>query len=215
VKIREIELSAAITYFEMGYIYKITAPNGKIYVGQTIYTVDARWRDHCYDAFDPKKNHCKLLNAHIRKYGALYFTIETIIECDNSELNQLEEYYIKTLNTLKPKGLNLKPGGSVSLHTEETKKKISETLKDCEVPVERRLKLSATKKKLSQCSHLPMYVVERRKDGVAYGYRVCNHPNGKDREFVHQKLTMDEKLKLALEYLEVMLVSDKLTHNQL
>ena len=41
-----------------GEIYLIKSPSNKIYIGQTIYDHMTRWRDHIYDALDPKKDHC-------------------------------------------------------------------------------------------------------------------------------------------------------------
>ena len=36
---------------------------------------------------------------------------------------------------------------------------------------------------------------------VAGGYAVCNHPKAKNKWYVSGKLTMEEKYKLAYEYL--------------
>lgn len=88
-----------------GYIYKITNKvNGMSYIGQTRYTVEFRWRQHQH-----KKDNCYFHNA-IRKYGAENFTVETIEECDVSQLDNREIYYIAKYNTFE-KGYNLTIGG--------------------------------------------------------------------------------------------------------
>lgn len=184
----------------MGIIYKVEAPNGKLYIGQTIHNAEKRWKEHIIDANDHKKNHCKLLNASIRKYGPNEFKVTTILECEDIELNSYEQSYIKEFNTLSPNGLNLKEGGSNGKHHDDTKKKISITLKGCDVPIERRLKLSATKNR----GNLPMYVIEVRKQGIHIGYRVANHPNGGEKRFINPSETMEHKLHMALEHLKTL-----------
>ena len=170
-------------HLNMGVIYKIVAPNGKVYVGQTIHNVERRWKEHIIDANDARKDHCKLLNRSIRKYGSDNFSIEVIEMCDNSKLNQRETYYIHTLSTLKPNGLNLKLGGSNGSHIDETKQKISNALKGCEVPESRRLKLSKTKKN----NDLPMYLIHVKHNNEIIGYRVCNHPIGGEKKFTNKR----------------------------
>jgi ribosomal protein L39E len=113
-------------------------------------------------------------------------------------MNMYEEKFILEYGTLKPNGLNLKPGGSSSPHIQETKEKISSALKGCEVSVERRTKLSHTSK---QNKDLPMYLLELKTDEQVVGYRVCNHPKGPERRFKDITKTLDEKLQLAKDYL--------------
>lgn len=188
----------------MGYIYKLLAPNGKAYIGQTTSTTFKRWREHIYDAFDEKKNHCKVLNASIRKYGHENFTTETILECDNSLLNEKEAFYIFTLNTSCPNGLNIKQGGNNSRHREETKAKISASLKG-KPKSYHQITTSAQSRKQSV---LPMYVIEARRNTEIIGYRVCNHPNKGEKKFCNANKTRDENLEDALLYLKYL---DQLT----
>lgn len=88
-----------------GYIYKITNKvNGLSYIGQTRYTVEFRWRQHQH-----KYDGCYFHNA-IQKYGAENFTVETLEECEVSQLDSREIYYIAKYNTFE-KGYNLTIGG--------------------------------------------------------------------------------------------------------
>ena len=181
----------------MGVIYRITSPNNKIYIGQTIYSAQKRWKEHIIDAYDAKKNHCKLLNASIRKYNPDDFKIEVVVECDNNDLDYLEQYYIKFEKTYSPYGLNLKLGGSNGQHLDSTKQKISNALKGCHVPKERREKLSATKKN----NGLPMYIIEYKKNGDVKGYRVCNHPNGMEKKFTKHG-NLQQNLNAAIDHVK-------------
>lgn len=190
----------------MGIIYKATSPSGKSYVGQTIYGLDNRWRDHVYDAFDPKKDHCKLLNRAIRKYGKDAFMLEILCEADSAKLNDLETHYIKLHNTVKPHGYNLTYGGGTNMHLEETKQKISNSLKGIPKPREVLEKRSKTKK---QGSDLPMYLIERRKNGIVIGYRVT-YPNHPERCFIDKRLSLEDKLTLAKTYLNSMATVQRL-----
>jgi group I intron endonuclease len=106
-------------------IYLITNKiNGKRYVGQTIQTLRNRWHGH-KQASLPGKSTVPLYNA-IRKYGLENFEIKVLSRSHSmEELNHREAYCIKLLGTLSPNGYNLATGGSNSLHSQETKDKIS------------------------------------------------------------------------------------------
>lgn len=110
----------------MGYIYCLTSPSGKKYVGMTSSTVESRWSTHIRDA-RLRTNKSAIQNA-IRKHGADSFVVETLAEEDDlRELCLLEAYWIERLGTLAPGGYNLKGGGeSGYAFTDEAKKKISD-----------------------------------------------------------------------------------------
>jgi group I intron endonuclease len=186
-----------------GYIYKATSPSGKSYIGQTKDEIKNRWRDHSYDAFDSKKDHCKLLNRAIRKYGKDAFTLECLEHCSIYDLDEKEAFYITKYNTMKPFGYNLKVGGSSCKHTDETKEKIKLSLVGKPKSNLMRSKLSNTKKQANG-SDLPQYIVNIRKSNNVVGFRITGHPNqnGTEKRFASQGLSMDEKLKLAMDYLD-------------
>lgn len=70
-----------------------------------------------------------IINRALIKYGYSNFSLEILEYCDKADLTSREQYYIDKLN---PKYNILKIAGSSSgyKHTEETKKKISEALKE-------------------------------------------------------------------------------------
>ncbi len=118
-------------------IYKITnISNGKIYVGQAVshilnhkryrpYGHEGRFRCHISEAFSTKKNQSHYLNNAIRKYGVNDFTVELIEYCEIDKSDEREIHYIKEFNSLFPNGYNLKNGGNVFTHSNESKKRVS------------------------------------------------------------------------------------------
>ena len=111
----------------IGYIYKLTSPNGKIYIGQTINKKQRKYHynSKCF------KQQIKLWN-NVQKYGwKPGETFEIIEEClcgDNKcILNEREKYWIQYYDSLK-NGLNCNEGGYGNtgyIASEETKNKIS------------------------------------------------------------------------------------------
>lgn len=176
----------------MGFIYLITSPSGKKYIGQTIQTIEKRWKQHIDSSKKIYKDHCKVLNKSLRKYDINLFTIEVLEECVNSELDTKEIEYIEKFNTIVPNGMNIKKGGSKGTHHEDTKKQISETLKGRKVTLETRQKMSKSSKE----DDLPMYLIK-----ISNGYRVCNHPMGLDKRFITTKKCDEYNYSRAIEYL--------------
>lgn len=111
-------------------IYKITNKiNGKLYIGQTVQKLIDRWSDHCRPCLGRHVNRSAIASA-IRKHGKDNFIIEEIdTALTQKELNIKEMTYIKALSTLSPNGYNLELGGDSKRCHEETKAKISATLK--------------------------------------------------------------------------------------
>jgi hypothetical protein len=108
----------------MGYIYKITNKiDNKIYVGQTIQNVEARWKDHL-----KKGSNCRYLKSAINKYGLDNFDFKLVCITFDNQLDDMEIKYIEQYNSLVPNGYNLRQGGNSGRHNAETKQKIAETL---------------------------------------------------------------------------------------
>ena len=97
----------------MGIIYKITNNiNNKIYIGQTIRDLNARWQEH-------KKVANQLLNSQsnsplyqaMRKYGIEHFQIEQLEEVENDALDARECYWINFYDSYR-QGYNATLGGN-------------------------------------------------------------------------------------------------------
>lgn len=94
----------------MGFIYKITSPLGRVYVGKTKDLKrrigDYRWRN---------KKHKSFVCSSINKYGWDAHKFEVIEECSDDVLSEREIFWIKELNTYyvdNPEfGMNLTTGG--------------------------------------------------------------------------------------------------------
>ena len=94
-------------------IYLLTnTVNGKVYVGQTSFTLEKRWREHLRLAFSNKPRKQRLHWA-IQKYGAEVFVKTTLATAATpEELDKLEEQYIRQFDsTDKAKGYNDSAGG--------------------------------------------------------------------------------------------------------
>lgn len=130
-----------------GLIYLISNNiNNKCYVGQTTQKLEKRWQGHITDSRRKKT----LFSRAIKKHGVKNFIITTI-ETVNSmkELNELEAFFIKKFNTLKPFGYNLDSGGGNFWRHPSTGKKISEAKKG-QTPWNKNIPCSKeTKQKIS------------------------------------------------------------------
>lgn len=92
----------------MGYIYKITnLINNKVYIGQTRNTIQQRMYRHWFNAKTAKTG----IDKALFKYGKDNFTVDTICECENEQLDELERFYVKQYGAYGPAGYNLTPGG--------------------------------------------------------------------------------------------------------
>jgi group I intron endonuclease len=111
-----------------GIIYLINNKiNNKIYIGQTINDFDRR-----YDNNLEKRTSNEHLKRSIHKYGIENFEIDKEFDIAYSKegLDKLEDMYIKIYNTIDPKyGYNNKTGGANGKPTDETRKKLSKSLK--------------------------------------------------------------------------------------
>lgn len=113
------------------YIYKITnIINNKLYIGLTRQSNPImRWYRHISNArlgIDGS-----LYNA-IRKYGEDKFIFDLLIQTKSEEdLNYFEKYFIEFFKTTNKKfGYNLKTGGANPTLNEESRKKLSNTIKE-------------------------------------------------------------------------------------
>lgn len=118
----------------IGIIYKYTAPNGKIYIGQTLNEERRR-----KEFFTQKKYSGFKFNNAIKKYKPENFEYEVLYkkEYNNQEeafidLNEQEIKYIKQYNSIE-NGYNISTGGMSINHVmnnEETKQRMINSLKE-------------------------------------------------------------------------------------
>lgn len=96
-----------------GIIYIITnSINNKVYIGQTIQTLNKRWEGHCRKACSKNEANMRIKRA-IFKYGKDNFSIKELEKCSIEELNEREIYYINLYNSYT-NGYNSTRGGSVN-----------------------------------------------------------------------------------------------------
>ena len=84
-------------------IYKITNPNGRIYIGQSI---NIKWRFSNYRRIDKcVKSSIKLYRSLI-KHGSENHKFEIIEECDIDVINERERYWQEFYNACSAENLN-------------------------------------------------------------------------------------------------------------
>ena len=155
----------------MGCVYLVeNTVNRKCYIGKTIGTLEHRKRCHYTDSKHRNTN-VVFYNA-LRKYGRKDFVWIKLYESDNNEkLIEKEIYFIKKYKTKSPHGYNLTNGGDGTVgyiyskaskkkmskaqkgkihpHSEETKRKISESHKGISINLGRP-RSKKTKEKISR-----------------------------------------------------------------
>lgn len=105
------------------YIYKHTAPNGKVYIGQTCQKLENRFGKDGY-----RYKGCRLFYNAIQKYGWDNFKHEILFEgLTLEEANEKEVELIRNYRSNERSfGYNLQNGGNNGLPNEETRRKMSE-----------------------------------------------------------------------------------------
>lgn len=98
---------------KFGKIYLITNDvNSKLYIGQTIQTLNKRFNGHCcYSKSDKSAN--MYIKRAIHKYGRDKFHIKLVEECPINILNEREKYWISFYDSYNT-GYNLTLGGQDS-----------------------------------------------------------------------------------------------------
>lgn len=146
-------------------IYMITnKKTNDIYIGQSS-DISKRFKNYFSLSYIKSKDSLKINKALI-KYGYLNFSVTILEYCDKSELLIREQYYFDKLN---PQYNKLKIAGNSlnSKHKEETKTKISKSLKGVYVNENSAQKALSTKNsediklKKSAVSGKPVYIYEK------------------------------------------------------
>lgn len=106
-----------------GFIYKITSPDGMIYIGQTIKSVQARCKQHTYP------NGCLRIYRAYNKYGSSGMSVSILGHHPLSMLDAEEIKAIKDHNCISPLGYNLCGGGECGRNpSEETRQRYREAI---------------------------------------------------------------------------------------
>lgn len=130
--------------------------NGKKYIGQS-QDIEKRWKEH-KERLENNKHYNTHLQNSWNKYGKNAFSFIIIERCHKNALNNRERYWINYHNTYNnPQHYNLTPGGDIGIrgahkghkHSKETKKKISESLKNNQ-NTKGRKHSEETKRKMSE-----------------------------------------------------------------
>lgn len=128
-----------------GYVYKITSPRNKVYIGSTI---NLKNRLYHYSSHNCKKQY--KLYSSLKKYGFENHTIEVLEEPVLEILRQREHYYGMLYDTLSKNGLNLslpKSNAKYESMTKDTRDKIAESHKGKKLSESHRLKIIEALKK--------------------------------------------------------------------
>lgn len=214
----------------MGYIYCITSPSGKRYIGQTERHFEKRFNEHCKCL-----GGCLLLENAIRKYGRESMKFEILLMIDNKKLDEYEVKFILLYNTLEPFGYNIRAGGGTGKHSEASKQRMREAKlggknPNYGKPRSELTKLAISKSKSGSRHHffgksltekhklalsvshkkthidLPMYMVYVKERPAQYqgsGYAIINHPTLPTKYFTSKQLSDKEKYNRAYEYLKL------------
>jgi len=128
-----------------GIIYKVTnEKTGKVYIGQTTYTLAKRKKGHKYQAMKGDKR--SAFQIAILEHGISAFSWDEIDKADSKEeLNAKEKYWVAFYKARDPQfGYNLTEGGVDAKPSEETRRKLSEVRKN--MSAETRRKMSEARK---------------------------------------------------------------------
>lgn len=175
-----------------GYIYRISSPSGRSYIGQTIQDPKDRWKQHGYSAVNNDQQ-CRALENAINKYGANKLTYEVIMSINENMLDYYECVFIHAYDALAPNGYNLRDGGN-GVCTDDMRKRMV---------IGNGKKIQNKLWKYDQhpkVKYVCWYHEINKQGNEQEGYRVLDHPNGRDRTFSHSKLTIDERYQAAVAY---------------
>jgi group I intron endonuclease len=176
-----------------GIIYLITNKvNGHKYVGQTTQSMNKRWQQHIIES---NKMSQKPLHRAFRKYGVDKFVIKEIDECDESLLNQREEYWINHYNTFESvEGYNATSGGERPSFNQETKDKLSKIASNRERTEKEVLKIKTSLTEKAKISPWGCLTKENRGNGKHSGLKIqgTNIETGEIKEWENARMAAKE-----------------------
>lgn len=159
------------------HIYKITCSiTNKSYIGLTMQGVKGRFKGHLKNSRDGSD---VFLHRAIRKYGAINFTIESIVECYSlKEAQTCERAQIAKLGTYAPDGYNVTIGGEGAIGMKMTPEQI-EKIRKANLG---RKHSEETKMKMRLASRKGKHLTEEHKRNIAIantGYKHTDEAKAK------------------------------------
>jgi group I intron endonuclease len=139
-----------------------------------------RWNNHNWVADNTEEKEGKklrLIIASLKEYGQENHELQILETCDSSIASDREVQLIAELNTQKPNGLNILPGGKCSPLTDELKEEISKRTKGKGNPMYGKHHKQSTKEKISQ-HHKGKALPESQKKNMSKAH-VKNTTEGK------------------------------------
>ena len=126
--------------YKAGYIYKITCLiNNKVYIGQTIRTIEDRWIKHQRESIGGRYQLDTKFARALRKYGVDNFLVELqeqLTDCTVRDLTAREHYWVHYYNSIE-EGYNAQDpivchggntyAGKTKAELDEIKEKIRQT----------------------------------------------------------------------------------------
>jgi group I intron endonuclease len=158
------------------YIYCITnLINGKKYIGQTIQSVEKRFKRHCWPS--TLRRAAMPISLAIKKYGKENFKVELLHECFSQEqLDKMEIYYANNLDTFSPNGYNLRAGNGPGSMSEETKEKIA--------AANRGQKRSEEAKRNMSNAHKGVPLSQSHRESIAKSLTISDRSRAKTYTFI-------------------------------
>ena len=189
------------------------------YIGATSRKVEYRFMQHISDALNNRGNGCTSIKNAIIEFSVDCFSVETLLVCNEEQVDFYEDRFINLYNTLHPNGYNLKTGGRSGCKLlEETKKQIAESNRGKFVGEETRVLIGSTSKYRNMTDDnkqrlkdaltilgledIPMYIVlmvDKRNDRNVDFIQV-RVPKKPTKKFGIKDMPLHEKIKLAIEY---------------
>ena len=99
--------SAGIYVMSTGVIYRIVCPEGRSYIGKTTRGLKKRIGEHRRDS-----SQCRAIRDAFMKHGD-NMRVEVLVKCKEDDLDANETLYIEILDTVYPRGYNLRCGSYV------------------------------------------------------------------------------------------------------
>ena len=162
-------------------IYRITNQvNGKVYIGKTTLTAQARWKRHVFLARFERG--CPYLGAAIRAHGIEGFKVDVLYHAKTAhELNMMERFFIVLHQShLRDNGYNLTLGGDggILCHTQATKDKIASGRQGVNHPMYGRHHSEEAKRAISEHNGLGFLGKRHALNSrLRMGARGEDHPN--------------------------------------